>query len=207
MKTISLEYCHVTPDTHWETEINEANINTPALLNAYEGYDIQKCIMIDDLHSKFPITPEFIQKIVDQLEVKPDCIYLESSFVMTASDIAARIDPNVAIQDPASDRDNERIWLKKVHDQYNSTNDFLMSWKKGDGSVMFSCPTLVAVSYLARLGIINVEVKPIFGGAIKKADLLVNSLSSIYMQVESNAQLIIRATHPEALRRIRWHFY
>ena len=215
MKIISLEYCHISPDTHWETEIHHANVHAPAVLKMYEGMlggqdaEIQKCIMIDDLHSKQPVTPEFIQKLIDQLEVKPDCVYLESSFVVAASEIAAMIDPHVALKDQcyAGDESTERTWLKNVHDKFDSTNDFLMSWKAADGSVVFSCPTVVAASYLARLGLVDVEVKPIYGSSIKKADMLVNVISSVYMSVEANTQLIIKATYPEALNNIRWDFY
>lgn len=204
MKTISLEYCHVTPDTSWEEEVEAANLNTPRLLDMHKGQEIQKCIMIDDLHSKVPITPEFIQSIVDLLVVKPDCIYLESSFTLIASDIAAKIDPAVA---ELAAPEGERVWLKKVHDQYNSVNDFLLSWRKTDGTIVFSCPTLVAASYLFRLGLIEADIKPVWGEEIKKTDILLSSLSSKYLQVESNAQLIMKATYPQAEDRIEWHFY
>ena len=193
----------MTPDTSWEREIEEANAHAPRLLEMYKGADIQKCIMIDDLHIKEPITADFVNKIIEKLVVKPDCIYLESSFVLAAADVAASIDPKIAEQTEAE----ERVWLKKVHDKYNSTNDFLVSWKNSDGTAMFSCPTLVATSYLYRLGLISTEIKPFWGQEIRKSDCLINLLSSSFLQVEANAQLIIKATQPTAISRIEWHFF
>ncbi len=203
MKTYSLEYCHVTPDTNWEKEIKEVNTHAPRILEMYKDFEMQKCIMIDDLHTKVPVSSDFISKIVEGLTVKPDCIYLESSFVVPAGNLITSIDPSIA----ASTTTEEQTWLKKVHDQYQSVNDFVVSWQKGDGTVMFSCPTLVAASYVYRLGQIHTKIDSVYGQEIKKADYLINLLSSKYLQVEANAQLIIKATHPKTEEKITWHFY
>ena len=203
METFSLEYCHVTPDTDWETEIQFANEYTPKILKAHSDYAFQKCIMIDDLHSNKPINDNFLEKIIDKLSIKPDCIYLESSFLFLASEIARNINPKVG----ELTNENERRWLRDVRDKYNSINDFLVSWRKTDGTVMFSCPTFVAASYLYRLRFLNADIKPVYGESIKKSDGLINLLSSTYLQVEANAQTIIRGTYPEALRKISWNFY
>lgn len=203
MKKISLEYCHVTPDTSWQKEIDDANLHAPRILEMMKEADVQKCIMIDDIHSKTPVTPELIEEIVKGLIVKPDCIYLESSFVIAAGNLVESINPEVVEQRSAE----ERIWLTKVHDSYNSTNDFLMSWKKRDGSVAFSCPTLVATSYLCRLGLLSTDIEPVYGSSLRPSNSILNILSSNYLQVESNAELLIKATYPEVLKKIEWYFY
>ena len=180
MEIIGLEYCHVTPDTDWETEIRFANEHAPTILKAYSVDMLQKCIMIDDLHSKKPISNNFLDNIVNRLLVKPDCIYLESSFTLLASEIANKpIDPKVG----ELTNENERQWLRDVSDKYNSSNDFLVSWRKSDGTIMFSCPTFVAASYLYRLRFVNADIKPVFG------------------------EHIIKGTYPEALKKISWSFY
>lgn len=119
--TYSLEYCHVTPELNWETAIASTNNNAARLLRAYHDVPIQKCIMIDDLHAKIEITQKFIDILVEKLTVKPDSIYLESSFILPASKIANSINYEVAVF-----RDEkERLWLKKVKDNYGSMNEFM----------------------------------------------------------------------------------
>lgn len=203
MKTLSLEYCHVTPDTDWETEIHFANEYAPKILKAYSGDCFQKCIMIDDLHSKKKVGQSFVKTVVDKLNVKPDCIYLESAFLFLAAELVEKVDSRIG----NLTNENERCWLRDLRDKYNSINDFLVSWREKDGTIMFSCPTLVAASYLYRLRILNGIVKSVNGDEIAKADGLINLLSSVFLQVEANAQTIIKATYPEALQKISWNFY
>jgi hypothetical protein len=113
------------------------------------------------------------------------------------------IDPEVA----RKIQSEEYTWLQKVHNQYNSINDFMLSWKKSSGAVMFSCPALVATSYRYRLGLLGREIQSFSGQRIQKSDKVVNVLSSRYLQVEANADLIVKATYPEVEEKIAWHFY
>lgn len=193
----------MTPDSDWEHEVAFSNEYAPRLLAGYPRDQVQKCIMIDDLHSKRPVDKKFFEHVVSKLEVKPDCVYLESSFLLMAADIVKQIDPKVG----ALTDEEERQWLRDVRDKYNSTNDFLISWRKKDGAIMFSCPTLVATSYVYRLGLLSATVQPFWGEPIQKATTLVNLLSSKYLQVEANAQTIIKGVNPRALECIRWSFY
>src|SRR5579872_5325904 len=200
---VSLEYCHVTPDTDWTQEIALANQYAPKVVKMLHDVEIQKCIMIDDLQSSSPLTQKQINDIVNSLEVKPDVIYLESSFVFPAADLISHIDSRIAKQRA----DKEELWLKSVKDTYGSLNEFLLSWKKKDGVVKFSCPTLVASSYLFRSGIIDSgDIEIIYGTKIKKADRLLNLLSARYLQVEANAQLLLKASSPQIVDTIQWHF-
>ena len=204
MQTISLEYCHVTPATDWSKEIDFANYYGPHIQKTFSNARIQKCIMVDDLNLKNSIDENFIKEIVDKLIIKPDCIYLESSFIFQAASLVDKINPKIAQKVET----NERNWLKKIKNEYGSKNEFILNWKKKDDTIMFSCPTLVATSYLTRLGYLDSTiVEPIYGEKLKKSDQLLNLLSSIYLQVEANAQLIIESTFPKANRQIFWNFY
>jgi hypothetical protein len=203
LTSISIEYCHVTPEITWEDVIATVNEDTSRLLRSFNDLSLQKCIMIDDLHSQIEISSTFISKLIDSLEVKPDTIYLESSFVF----LAAKIDSLISKKQISFKNTAEKRWLKKIHDTYGSNNEFLYSWRKYDGAIGFSCPTLVATSYLYRLGVFGDDnIEPIWGEQIRTGDHLLGALSSIYLQVEANAQTIIQAVNPELLKKLRWHF-
>lgn len=204
MNLISFEYCHVTPATDWKQEVHFTNEYVPRLLKTFSEKLIQKCIMIDDLHSKIPIDKTFVKQIINQLVVKPDCIYLESSFVSAAGELIDKISPKII----KTTGDNERKWLRQIKGRYASNSEFLLNWKKKTDVLTFSCPTLVASSYLTRLGHLNSStIKILYGDKLKKADKLFNLLSSIYLQVEANAHLIIEKTFPQANKQIMWNFY
>jgi len=204
MEKISLEYCHIYPGGDISKEIKEANFWTPRLLKAFEGCDVQKCIMIDDIHATKEADEEFIKSLVNQLEIKPDCIYKESEFILEAHRMIEAINPK--------ERDfiqsDERTWLRENVEKYRTTTEFLLQWKNKEGKVEFSCPTLAAASYLTRLGYIKADgVKVIYGDKLMTADRVINLLSSYYLQVEDKSQSIVEATFKEALRKISWFLY
>ena len=204
MKILSLEYCHVTPGTDIKKEIQEANEWTPRVLKMFPDYKVQKCITIDNIHTNKPADDKFIKSVVNQLEVRPDCIYLESEFIADAYKMVELIDKK--------ERDfiysGERVWLRENVEKYRSSTEFLLSWKKKDGQTEFSCPALAATSYLVRLGYVKGDgVKTVYGDKLLKADHVLNILSSFYVQVEDKAQSIIEASFKEALRKISWYFY
>jgi hypothetical protein len=205
MKKISLEYCHIYPGSNdTKKVIQETNLWAPKILKMFGDYQIQKCIMLDDIHATVTINDKFIQSILDQLTVKPDCIYLESEFIFEAHKMIEAIDPK--------ERDfihsDERVWLRENVEKYRTTTEFLLQWKNKDGKIEFSCPSLAATSYLTRLGCIKGDgVNTIYGKKLMIADQVVNLLSSYYLQVEDKAQSIVEATYEEALRKISWFFY
>lgn len=204
---VSLEYSHIDLNTDWSNELKRANDYTPGILYGLADKKIQKCIMIGDLRGKIEVDKGFIKSLIKNLTVKPDCVYLESSFIDIAEQILEKLDKsNINMSREQNDKE-ERIWLRRIKDRYNSTTDFLLSWKKARGKVNFSCPTLVAASYLYRLGYIkNYKIEPVFG-EVMQTGRIVNILSSIYLQVEANSKTILDATYPEASKKVNWYFY
>ena len=204
MKKLSIEYCHIYPGHDNKKDIKEANIWMPRVLKMFDDYEIQKCIMFDDIHATRAIDDDFIKSIIDQLEVKPDCIYLESEFIKEAHVMVNKIDPK--------ERDfissNERVWLRENVEKFRTSTEFLLKWKNKNGQTEFSCPSLAATSYLTRLGLIKGDgVKTIYGDDLMVADHLLNVLSSYYVQVEDKAQSIVEATFKDSLRKVSWFFY
>jgi hypothetical protein len=204
MKKISFEYCHLYPGGDNKQEIKDSNFWAPRVLKMFKDCKVQKCMMIDDIHASQPVDEKFIQSILKQLKVKPDCIYLESEFIKEAYRMIKTIDPK--------ERDfiisGERTWLRENVEKYRTSTEFLLSWKNKKGVTEFSCPSLAATSYLTRLGKIKADgVKTIYGEKLMIADQIVNVLSSSYLQVEDKAQSIVEATYKDALRKISWFIY
>ncbi|MDO9399126.1 MAG: hypothetical protein Q7T79_00345 [bacterium] len=204
MKKVSIEYCHIYPGGDNKKEIEEANIWMPRIIGMFKDCHIQKCIMFDDIHATRVIDEKFINSIIDQLKVKPDCIYLESEFIQEANEMVKKINP----KERDFIRSDERVWLRENVEKFRTSTEFLLNWKNKDGKTEFSCPSLAATSYLTRLGLIKSDgVKTIYGDNLMIADHLLNVLSSYYVQVEDKAQSIVEATFKEALRKISWFFY
>ena len=148
MKKLSLEYCHVTPGFDIDKEIKEANDRMPGILKMLDSFDIQKCIMVDDIHSAKSADEEFLQSLTNKLEIKPDCIYLESSFIKMAHEVVEVIDTKKI--DFVYSEDS--VWLKENKVKYRSNKEFLLKWENNaTKDVEFSCPTLATTSYLFRL--------------------------------------------------------
>jgi len=205
MKKVSFEYCHIYPGLNEKEEIDKANEWAPRVFGMFKDCNMQKCMMIDDLHATRKIDDEFIKWIVGKLKLKPDCIYLESEFVFEAHKMIEAINPK--------ERDfiisDEKTWLRENVQKFRTTTEFLLSWKNKQGKTEFSCPSLAATSYLTRLGHVKGDgVKTIYGEKLMAdADYVVNLLSSKYLQVEDKAQSIVEASFKEALRKIGWYFF
>ena len=197
----SVEYCHVTPENSWEEQIDRANTFAELFLRGYGPQEAQKCIMIDDVHADAAPDTAFLEAIIARLRVKPDSIYLESSFIPLAQQVLDALDPAsvTLVESP------ERTWLRSLRDRYDSRNEFAVKWT-GEKGVSFACPTLAATSYLVRLGAL--PAVPVFWGEpLRAAGLAVQLLSSIYLPVETNAQLIIKAFDKRLLSRLAWSFF
>jgi hypothetical protein len=204
MEKISIEYCHIYPGKDNKKEIEEANKWMPKIIGMFSNYEVQKCIMFDDIHATREINEEFIKSIVDQLEIKPDCIYCESEFIQEAHDTVKKIN--------TKERDfihsDEYVWLRENVKKFKTSTEFLLNWKNKEGKTEFSCPALAATSYLTRLGLIESDgVKTIYGEDLMVADHLLNVLPSFYVQVEDNARSIVEASFKDSLGKISWFFY
>jgi hypothetical protein len=200
MDLLSVEYCHVTPENTWDEQIARANEFAALFLAGFGERPTQKCIMVDDVHSDQEVTPALIDKIVSRLKVKPDCIYLESAFVAHAQTVLDRLDRRrVAVIESA-----ERTWLRNLKDRYDANSEFAVRWLTKD-EVTFACPTLAATSYLVRLGNLP-SVPTIWGEPVRPASLAVQLLSSRYLPVEAQVQLIIRAYDEALLKKLAWSF-
>jgi hypothetical protein len=197
----SIEYCHVTPENSWDDQIERANQFAAKFLAGYGNEPGQKCIMVDDVHSNQKISPEFLEKVVSKLKVKPDSIYLESAFVSHAQKVLDQLDRGrVAVTESV-----ERTWLRSLKDRYDANNEFAVKWVS-KGEVTFACPTLAATSYLVRLGVLP-AVPVIWGEELKPAQLAIQLLSSQYLTVESQVQVIIKAYDDKLLPRLAWSFF
>lgn len=201
---VSFEYCHIYPGMNEKKVIEEANEWAPRALKMFEEFEVQTCIMLDDIHGSKKPDLEFVEKVVSQLTIKPDCVYCESEFIKEAHVMVDSID--------RSERDfissAERTWLRENVSKYRTSTEFLLSWKNKNGEIEFSCPALAATSYLTRLGYIKADgVETIYGASLAEADYVVNLLGSEFVQVEDKAQSIVEATFPEALRKTSWIFY
>lgn len=204
MKTLSIEYCHIYPGKNEKVEIKFANEWMPRVMKMFPDYKVQKCIMLDDIHTNRNVNDDYIKKIVNQLEVKPDCIYAESEFIFEARQMVDLIDPTKVDFIHSA----EETWLRENMAKYKTSTEFLLSWKNNKGGIEFSCPSLAAASYLTRLGYINEDgVEPIFGDPLMKADHVLNILPSYYIRVEDKAQTITEATYKKAVNQIQWFFY
>jgi hypothetical protein len=204
MKKISLEYCHIYPGINEREEIEMANKWAPRVLEMFKDCKVQKCIMIDDIHATKEITDEYIKSLIERLDVKPDCIYLESEFIAEAHEMVEKINPK--------ERDfiqsAERTWLRENAEKFRTTTEFLLSWKAKNGETKFSCPALAATSYLVRLGFLKEsKVKTIYGEKLIIADQIINILSSSFLQVEDKAQSLLESTYKDSLRKTSWFFY
>jgi outer membrane lipoprotein-sorting protein len=56
MEKISIEYCHVTPGAKDTNKIiADNNIWMPRVMKMFSKDKVQKCIMIDDIHTNSPV--------------------------------------------------------------------------------------------------------------------------------------------------------
>lgn len=210
INTVSFEYCHICPGTDIESDIAEANRWAPYLVKMFEGKRVQKCIMLDDIHATTPISDDFVNSLIRELIVKPDCIYNESIFQELGQKIIQSINNEERDFIYTKDNSGSQIWLReKVKDYIKFTAEFLVASKDNEGKEIYSCPTLTASSYLARLGLIGdaVGLNTIYGEKILPADYVLNLLPSCYLETEDKVQSLIEATFKKALRKIGWHFY
>ena len=200
---LSFEYCHIYPGKDNSDAITAANTWAPGVLAMFPDVKTQTCIMVDDLHGSKPLSPEFLQDIIDQLVIKPDCIVRESSFKHAAAQMIEMIDPDQR----EFIKSGDAIWLREHTKKYKTKTEFLVAWEEKDGGLRYSCPSFAAASYLVRLGLLPYDITPEYGKPLAPAKRVVTVLSSSYLQVEDKAQSLVEACASDALRKISWFFY
>ncbi|MES3005503.1 MAG: hypothetical protein V4664_01000 [Patescibacteria group bacterium] len=206
---LSVEYCHVTLGQDYSHEVKNSNEIVGPIIEAFKDrYKIVPYVMIDDLRTSEKVTEEYIQRLVESLDVKPVSIYLESSFIELAESVLEAFEHD---NHHMVTTDEER-WLHQIKDKYGSKTNFLLSWKsKETGNeerpVNFSCSTLVAASYLFRLGHLGLNtISPVYGKKVHGEKLL-NILASSYMQTETNTRTIVNTYRPGTTDDIMTLFY
>jgi len=203
MRTISFEYCHITPGVDVVNVIKESNFWAPKVLKALNGGGerIQKCIMVDDIHAKAPVTKKLVDSLIKKLVVKPDCVYLESDIAQFAEKLIRKINPDLR----ELVYSKNYLWLKEeVNNYIKYVSEFLIAWSDKNGKKKFACPLITASSYLIRLGEIRgiEKIKVAYGDKIKPADYCFNLLSSKYLETEDKTQSIIEAIDKKVLRQV-----
>lgn len=196
----SLEYFHYDGSQPLEELVVDTNHKLKAVLSSFSH--AQACIMYDDIHSKISWS-EFISA-VDKLESPPSSIYGESAYTPLMEKLYAKLqthDRRIVVE-------GEREFLTETNSTYRHEKKFLLRYESKEGK-QFSCPALVAASYLYRLGYFEGDViAPLWGDAPSSHnDQIITLLPSRYLQVEANAQSIINVLAPELLNKIQWYFY
>lgn len=196
----SLEYFHYDGSQSHQALVDETNRHLKPILNTV--LSAQKCIMFDDIHSKMKLN-EFLS-ITNGLNIKPDTVYGESSF----SPFMAKLYEVLKAKNWQIETEGNRDFLVEKNKTYHHEKKFLLRYENKE-SKQFSCPALVAASYLYRLGYFGDDVvQPLWGDVpISQNQDILTILPSRYMQVEANAQSIIQLIEPTFLPRIKWYFY
>ena len=201
MIKVSYEYFHSSP-IKGSSELKISNLDSFAhsYLKSFSNRDGQACIMLDDIHSDIYLNADFFDRLIASTEVKPDCVYLESSFLNFAETLVSELSDSVLIKEESDDK----LWLRSVKGKYDYEVKFSARWKNSD-KLRFSCPVLVATSYLVRLGVFP-PIETVWGEKLKPAKSCVQILDKSYLSVESQAQLIIKAFDSKLESRISWIF-
>lgn len=198
----SIEYAHYDGSVPLAEIINFTNHNVSNILKLYP--DAQKCIMFDDIHAGMSFD-EF-QKELSSLNVPPDTIYAESAFEYYAQMMLKQL----VEQGFVEEEQNGCSYITKKDKQYNQESKFLLRYEKRQ-AYQFSCPALVAASYLYRLGyfqeldtISALGGKPVY---VQETGSILSVLPSQYIQVEANAHVICELLSPGITKRIQYFLY
>ncbi|MCP5404672.1 MAG: hypothetical protein H6922_00385 [Pseudomonadaceae bacterium] len=198
---MSLEYFHY--DGSQDLKDLVAETNGPKVLPFLQAFQTtQTCIMFDDIHSKIS-AEEFIET-TRKLYVKPDSIYGESAY----TPLMARLYETLEKRGFGIVSEGGREFLYEKNKSYHHEKKFLLRYENKKEK-QFSCPALVAASYLYRLGYFDGEkIAPLWGESPNNQSAnILTVLPSRYLQVEANAQSIIQLVDAAFLKRINWYFY
>ena len=196
----SLEYAHYDGSSDISDVINFTNNSIGNYIDLHPS--AQKTIMFDDIHSE--IAHDAFYKSMKTLEKQPDCIYLESAFGSMMQQIFDELEKEGFTYTQEDGKD----YLRKDEKRYNQFTTFLVRSESKKGKV-FSCPALVAASYLYKLGHFEETITGQNGTPLQtsKTDEILTILPARYLQVEANARSIIERISPEYLKRLNYIFH
>lgn len=196
----SIEYAHYDGSSPIQDVIDYTNEHIEPYLNIHPKS--QKVIMYDDIHSEIS-QPVFL-KYMQELKNQPDCIYLESSF----TPMMQKLYDDLEKQGYTYAQDDGKDYLRKDERRYNQFTTFLLRSESKNGKI-FSCPALVATSYLYKLGYFNEVIMGLHDVELQKTEQeeILSILPSRYLQVETNARSIIELISPNYLKRLNYIFY
>lgn len=212
-KMISIEYCHIDPSAQIDVSIEETNrLVRMGFFDSFFSKEASFGLMIDDVHTDIP--SGLLEYLNDKLLIKPDVIYLESSFIPPALFIINYLRCTLhkktnkfQIFDELSNQD---VLMRIENTSYKTSSEFLLSYRqKMEKENMPSCPTLVAASYLHRLGY-NFEgrfISPLLGQFPIAPQSLLNVLPARFLNVEDKAHALIKVIDEGFSNRIGWYFY
>ena len=195
----SIEYAHYDGSECLEKVIERTNEKISMHIDLYPN--AQKTIMFDDVHSN--MSYEEFKASLKKLNIQPDCVYGESCFEPLMSLLFSNLEKNgyVHVKEDGKDyiRHNDRT--------YNQATTFLVRSYSKDRE-KFSCPSLVATSYLYKLGYFDEEIIGLDGNILNKQanGNILSILPSKYLQVEANARNIIALLSPDDVNRIEYIF-
>jgi hypothetical protein len=196
----SIEYTHYDGSDTIDSVIGYTNNHTLKYVDLYPN--AQKTIMFDDIHSK--ISYEDYRKHIEALSIQPDCIYAESSFEPLMNSLFCDLEEKgwIHIADDGKD------YIRHKDKVYNQDTTFLVR-SSSKSQIKFSCPSLVAASYLYKLGYFDCDIVGLDGNTLQcsKTDNILSILPSKYLQVEANARNIIGLLSPNDINRIEYVFY
>lgn len=196
----SIEYAHYDGSSPIQDVIDYTNNHIGPYLDLHP--EAQKIIMYDDIHSE--ISQKVFLKYMQQLNNQPDCIYLESAFGPLMEKLYADLEE----QGYTYAQEDGKDYLRKDEKRYNQFTTFILRSESKKGKI-FSCPALVAASYLYKLGYFDLEIVGLEDVKLKtsKEDEILTILPSRYLQVEANARSIIELISPDYLKRLNYIFY
>jgi hypothetical protein len=196
----SLEYAHYDGSSDIQDVIDFTNCKIGDYIALHPS--AQKTIMFDDIHSQ--ITHDNFYQSMQALDKQPDCIYLESAF----GDMMQQIFETLEADGFTYTQEDGKDYLRKDEKRYNQFTTFLVRSESKERKI-FSCPALVAASYLYKLGHFKEIITGQNGTVLKtsKIDEVLTILPARYLQVEANARSIIELISPDYLKRLNYIFY
>ncbi len=196
----SIEYAHYDGSSPIQDVIDYTNQHIGPYLDLHPK--AQKIIMYDDIHSE--ISETVFLKYMKELKHQPDCVYLESSF----APLMEKLYKDLEGQGYTYAQEDGKDYLRKDEKRYNQFTTFILRSESKNGKI-FSCPALVAASYLYKLGYFDEEIIGLHNVKLQssKEDEILTILPSRYLQVEANARSIIELISPNYLKRLNYIFY
>lgn len=196
----SIEYAHYDGSETLEKVIEFTNEKISRHIDLYPH--AQKTIMFDDIHSKIPY--ERYRDSLKTLNIRPDCIYAESIFEPLMSQLFFDLEQKGYTHTKKDGKD----YIHSNDKTYNQDTTFLVRSYSQDKQ-KFSCPSLVAASYLYKLGYFEDTIVGLDNNILEKSKdgNILSILPSKYLQVEANARNIVALLSPADVSRIEYIFY